>query len=96
MLSDSPIRTEELPQPDKLEIAHTAEYNGKQFHLHQIVHTSGEAENESPEEMVVIGLDDGLKLADTDFEWEHRYPSGSIPESIEPQVAADQTPIFGY
>lgn len=83
------------PLTSKRKITNTATYNGRRFHLHQIV-TSVQVGSEKQEDWIVVGLEDGLKLASPDFEQKMQYSPGEVPESIDPQYAETGEPVFGY
>lgn len=83
------------PQSDSKQLANTATYDGKRFHLHQVV-TSAPGGPTYHDGWIVIGLTDGLKLASPDFEQTVHYQPNEIPDSIEPQYAETGEPIFGY
>jgi hypothetical protein len=94
MLSRSGSGSEAVPA-DKRRIRSTATYNGKRFHLHQVV-ASVPVGNRNQNEWIVVGLENGLELATPDFNRELQYPPGEIPNSIEPRYAETGEPIFGY
>jgi len=94
MVSQSKSGGETVPA-GKRKITNTATYNGKRFHLHQVV-ASVPVDDRNRDEWIVVGLENGLKLASPDFERELQYPPGGIPCSIEPQYAETGEPIFGY
>jgi hypothetical protein len=97
MLSDpssDSTTSQSTPLPREQEVTQTETYNGKVFHLHQVV--SFPRPNEPSREMIVVGLNDGLELATPDFEWKTEYRPEDIPDSIDPQVAETGVPVFGY
>jgi hypothetical protein len=94
MLSQSGSDSETVPT-GKRKVTHTATFNRKRFHLHQVV-ASVPVDNRNQDEWIIVGLKSGLKLATPNFERELQYPPGEIPDSIEPQYAKTGEPIFGY
>lgn len=97
MVSEAGTTTGKTPsRPGEQEVPRTSTYNGERFHLHQVVVVDADGEHDRRRERIVVGLEDGLKLASPDFEQKQEYPSDRVPESIEPQVADTGVPIFGY
>lgn len=67
------------------------------FHLHQVVHIPRYEETYTPSEWVVIGLEESLLLADTQFNTTLQYTRDDLQqEVVKPQTAATGVPIFGY
>jgi len=94
MLSQSSSDGKTVPA-GKRRITNTATYNGKRFHLHQVV-ASVPVDNRNHDEWIVVGLENGLELASPSFDRELQYSPNEIPNSIEPQYAETGEPIFGY
>lgn len=68
---------------------------GRRFHLFQ--HVLLNADGPSPKSRVVVSLEDGITLADLNFNWTSSYSEADIAtESIQPQTADSGIPVFAY
>lgn len=75
----------------------TKTYAGTKFHLHQVVRIPSCEGTYSPTEWIVVGLNNGLQLADIEFNTTRQYSVEEVQDAvIKPQKAATETPIFGY